>query len=422
MTLENSLDNIRVHRENVIMKRPLYVSIWKMLSRFKKMVFVAGPRQAGKTTFAKMIAGEFRNSLYFNWDIPEQKRQLIENPYFYEQVNRQDESLPLIIFDELHKYPQWKNYLKGIYDRDHDHYHFLISGSGRLDLYQKGGDSLAGRYLLFYLWPFTVAELGGKNIPFDGFLENPLRLDALSPEVAEYWEGLAHFSGFPDPFLNGDAQFYQIWSQTYTKQLLREDIRDLTALRNIEMVELLFSLLPSKVGAPLSLGSLSRDLQVSFDSIKKWLKIFEQFFLVFRISPWTPKIVRAITKEQKLYLYNYAGISSEAAKFENMAAVELWRAVSTWNAIGLGQFSLHYVRNRDKEEVDFLIANEHTPVLFIETKLSDAAPSKSLRKFQTRLRVPAVQLVNTPDVCKLLSNNGYKILVITAARWLSLLP
>ena len=125
------------------MKRPLYTRIWKTLSRFEKMVFAAGPRQAGKTTFAKMIAEEFSNSLYFNWDILEDKRQLIENPYFYEEVNRKDESIPLIIFDELHKYPHWKNYLKGIYDRDHDRYHFLISGSGRLDLYQKGGDSLA---------------------------------------------------------------------------------------------------------------------------------------------------------------------------------------------------------------------------------------------------------------------------------------
>lgn len=386
------------------------------------MVFIAGPRQAGKTTFAQMTAENFSNSLYFNWDIFENKRQLIENPYFYENLNRKDSSIPLVIFDELHKYPQWKNYLKGIYDRDKEHYKFLVSGSGRLDLYQKGGDSLAGRYLLFYLWPFTLAELAGRNLTFEDFMNNPLWIDTPSYEVTQSWEALGKFSGFPDPFLNSNEQFYQLWSQTYKKQLLREDIRDLTSLRNIENVEILFSLLPSKIGSPLSLASLARDLKVSFDSIKKWLDIFENFLLVFRISSWTHKISRAITKEKKLYVYDYAGIHSPAAKFENMAALELWRAISNWNNLGLGRFSLHYLRNREKEEVDFLLANNNKPIFLIETKLSDEVPAKSLRKFQNILNVPAIQLINKEDVCKIISNENQKILIISASRWLSILP
>lgn len=404
------------------MERTLYENIWNMLSRFKQMVFIAGPRQAGKTTFAQMTAENFSNSLYFNWDIFENKRQLIENPYFYENLNRKDSSIPLVIFDELHKYPQWKNYLKGIYDRDKEHYKFLVSGSGRLDLYQKGGDSLAGRYLLFYLWPFTLAELAGRNLTFEDFMNNPLWIDTPSYEVTQSWEALGKFSGFPDPFLNSNEQFYQLWSQTYKKQLLREDIRDLTSLRNIENVEILFSLLPSKIGSPLSLASLARDLKVSFDSIKKWLDIFENFLLVFRISSWTHKISRAITKEKKLYVYDYAGIHSPAAKFENMAALELWRAISNWNSLGLGHFSLHYLRNREKEEVDFLLAQENTPFLLIETKLSNESPSKSLKKFQNMLHIQAVQLVNKNNVCKIISNGEQKILVVSADRWLAMLP
>jgi len=404
------------------MERTLYENIWNMLSRFKQMVFIAGPRQAGKTTFAQMTAENFSNSLYFNWDIFENKRQLIENPYFYENLNRKDSSIPLVIFDELHKYPQWKNYLKGIYDRDKENYKFLVSGSGRLDLYQKGGDSLAGRYLLFYLWPFTLAELAGRNLTFEDFMNNPLWIDTPSYEVTQSWEALGKFSGFPDPFLNSNEQFYQLWSQTYKKQLLREDIRDLTSLRNIENVEILFSLLPSKIGSPLSLASLARDLKVSFDSIKKWLDIFENFLLVFRISSWTHKISRAITKEKKLYVYDYAGIHSPAAKFENMAALELWRAISNWNNLGLGHFSLHYLRNREKEEVDFLLAQENTPFLLIETKLSNESPSKSLKKFQNMLHIQAIQLVNKNNVCKIISNGEQKILVVSADRWLAMLP
>jgi predicted AAA+ superfamily ATPase len=289
-------------------------------------------------------------------------------------------------------------------------------------MYQKGGDSLAGRYFIFYLWPFTLAELAGNNLTFEQFLSNPIEVRALPHESRPIWNKLSQSTGFPDPYLDGTGEFYRIWSNTYRKQLLREDIRDLTSLRSIEDVEILFSLLPSKIGSPLSMASLSRDLHVSFDSIRNWIEIFENFFMVFRIAPWTRKISRAITKEKKLYLFDYAGIDSPAAKFENMVALELFRAVSNWNDLGLGNFSLNYLRNRDKEEVDFLISNDHNPLLLIETKLSDDYASKSLIKFQKILNIPAVQLVNRGDICKLVSNNNLKIMIVSADHWLSLLP
>ena len=118
--------------------RELYKTIWQELAADKEMIFLAGPRQAGKTTLAHMIARDFANSLYFNWDIPEERAKLLRNPSFFEEVARRDASLPLIIFDEIHKYRDWKNYLKGVYDRFRSEYRFLVSGSGRLDIYQKG--------------------------------------------------------------------------------------------------------------------------------------------------------------------------------------------------------------------------------------------------------------------------------------------
>jgi len=403
-------------------RRILYENIWKMLSAHKQMVFIAGPRQAGKTTFTQILAEDFNNSLYFNWDILDEKRKLIENPFFYEEVHRKDKSMPLIIFDELHKYSNWKNYLKSVYDRDKGNYKFIVSGSGRLDMYQKGGDSLAGRYFIFYLWPFTLAELAGNNLPFKQFMSNPIEIRACPNETQPAWNRLSRFSGFPDPYLGKTDQFYRIWSNTYRKQLLREDVRDLILLRNIENMEMLFSLLPSKIGSPLSMASLARDINVSFDSIRNWIEIFENFFMVFRIPPWSQKISRAITKEKKLYLFDYAGIESQAAKFENMVALELLRAISNWNDLGLGNFSLHYLRNREKEEVDFLLSNNHKPLLLIEAKLSDDHAAKSLIKFQKILNIPAVQLVNKSGICKLVSNNNLKIMIISADHWLSLLP
>jgi len=417
------LDNIRLGCNFVnMMKRQTYEAIWKKLEKYKQMVFISGPRQAGKTTFSKMIGEQYANSLYFNWDITDEKKKVIENPFFYEHVQLKDDSKPLIILDELHKYPDWKNYLKGIYDRDKENYKFIVSGSGRLKVFQKGGDSLAGRYLLFYLWPFTLAEIAGRSTSMEDFIENPLQIPEENHESLEIWETLEMCSGFPDPFVEGEASFYNIWSNTYKKQMLREDIRDWAALKNAEQVELLFSLLPSKVGSPLSMASISRDIQASFDSVKKWIGLMEHFFMVFRIPPWVPKISRAITKENKLYLFDYAGIESSASKFENMIALELWRAVTNWNNLGLGDYTLHYLRNREKEEVDFLLARNNQPQLLIEAKLSDGNPSKSLIKFQNILNVPAVQLVNKKGICKKISNQKNQLLIINASRWLTILP
>ncbi|MEI6421056.1 MAG: ATP-binding protein [Lentisphaerota bacterium] len=404
------------------MKRISYENLWKKINDFKPMIFISGPRQSGKTTLAKSIADNFTNSIYFNWDVLNDRKKLVENPYYYQETNRKDASKPLVILDELHKYSDWKNYLKGVYDRDSSNFSFIVSGSGRLDIYQKGGDSLAGRYLRFTLFPFTIGELSINKFPFAGFMDNPQLIPEPSVEASAHWSSLEKHSGFPEPFLKGENDFYKLWSSTYRNQVLREDIRDMAALRNFTDVEMLFSLLPSRVGSPLSMANLAGDLKVSFDSVRNWLELFERFYLVFRISPYSKKISRAISKEKKLYLYDYASISSGPAKFENMVALELLRTVSFWNDSGTGAFSLEYVRNREKLEVDFLIVKDEKPFLLVEAKLSDTDASPSLKYFQEVLGIPAVQLVKNTDACKLVQNGKHKILVSEATRWLASLP
>jgi hypothetical protein len=387
------------------------------------MIFLSGPRQAGKTTLAKMIAGSYTNSLYFNWDIPLHRTRLIENQNFFENVERRDATTPLIIFDEIHKYRDWKNYLKGIYDGFHDRFQFLISGSGRLDLYRKGGDSLAGRYFLFHLWPFTIAEMGKHNVTMDSFLNNPLQMAVRGGDVLkETWKRLSELSGFPEPYLTNKLTSYRRWSNTYSQQLIREDIRDMTEVKAIHDMEILYALLPSKVGSPVSIPSCVRDLKVSYNTIQNWLSIFERFFLIFSIGSWSRKITRAIQKERKVYLWDTPRIKEPAARFENMVALELWRAVTTWNDMGHGLFSLHFVKNKDQQEVDFLIINEHEPFLLIEAKLTDTQPSPALKKFQRALKVPAVQLTNEGGGYRLLTNEDQPILIAPAYQWLSQLP
>ena len=387
------------------------------------MIFLSGPRQSGKTTLGKMIASGFTNSLYFNWDAPHNKAQLVNNPYFFEELPRKDDSLPLVLLDEIHKFRRWKNYLKGIYDVFHESYLFLVMGSGRLDMYQRGGDSLAGRYFQFRLWPLTLAELADKRMSFSHFIKNPLTvLTAETKKLERTWRRLESFSGFPEPYLASKPATFRRWSNAYSSRLIREDIRDLTEVRSVDDIEILYSLLPSKVGSPLSVNSLAQDLGVAYNTVKSWLGVLQRFYMLFSIPTWTTKIVRAIRKETKVYLLNYALIDDPARRFENMVAMELLRAVSNWRDLGYGSFSLHFIRNKEKREVDFLIVDGRTPLLLIETKLSEKQASADLIKFQQYLEVPAVQLINEGEEFRILKKDRQKILIAPAWQWLAQLP
>ena len=403
--------------------RNLYTRIWQELAADKEMVFLAGPRQSGKTTLARIISGHFSNTLYWNWDIPADRARLLDNPVFFEEVKRKDSAIPLIVFDEIHKHHDWKNYLKGAYDGYHGQFRFLVTGSGRLDLYRRGGDSLAGRYLQFHLWPFTVAELAETNRSMEDFFRDPLYMSMeRAAELQGMWSQIETMSGFPEPFLTNRAASYRRWSRTYASQIIREDIRDLTDVTSVAHMETLYALLPSRTGSPLSITSLAETLHSSYNAVRSWLDIFERFFLVFSISAWTEKVARAIQKEKKYYLWDIPRITDSGSRFENMVAGELWRAVSCWNDMGLGDFSLHFVRNKEKEEVDFLLANEHRPLLLVETKVAETAPSKALLKFQRMLGVPAIQLTRQGDAFRLVSNDKLPVLIAPAPLWLALLP
>lgn len=403
-----------------------YKRVWDQLSADKSLVMLAGPRQAGKTTFAREIAAQdFSDIIYLNWDLPGDKRRLIEDPVFFSKEPRRNfSSRPLVILDEIHKYRNWKNYLKGIFDQFAGEYQFLVTGSGRLEFSRKAGDSLAGRFLKFHIFPFTLAELSGRQRALREFLAHPLKdfSDAPAPETARVFESLWELSGFPEPFIKARKNFWSTWSTAYGQQIVRDDLRTVADLRNLDVVETLFALIPSRVGSPLSINNLAGDLQVAFETVKNWLLLFDSFYLTFRLSPWTAKISRSILKEKKVYLFNFPVIENEAARFENLAALEFLRAVGTWNDQGLGKFSLHYLRNKDKEEVDFLLAEGNRPFLLIETKLSDEAPAQALKVFQSLLNIPAVQLIKKEGVQKVYKNGKNDILVVTAHPWLSSLP
>jgi uncharacterized protein len=403
--------------------RPIYTALWQELAAEKAMVFMAGPRQAGKTTLAKAIAGDFANHIYFNWDVLTDRRKMQQDPYFFENAERSDHTTPIVIFDEIHKHKNWKNYLKGAYDKCGDEYRFLVTGSGRLDAYRRSGDSLAGRYVLFHLWPLTLAELVDRRTNLDAFLADPLDVVLDKGGVAENaWQRLAQFSGFPEPYVSARATSYRRWSRDYHAQLIREDIRDMTGIKAVADVEMLFSMLPERVASPLSIPNLAGDLEVSYNTVKNWLTVLERFYLVFSLEPWTRKVARAVRKARKVYLFDYAAIEDPAKRFENMVALELFRAVTSWNDLGYGPFGLHFIRNQKKEEVDFLLTRKRRPLLLIETKSADMQVEAKLTRFQKQLGVPAVHLVDGGKKFIKLTAGEQDVLVAPAHMWLPRLP
>lgn len=404
------------------MDRSLYLRLWDELSRAKSMIFLSGPRQVGKTTLAKAIATRFPASLYFNWDVRDDRARLLKDPSFFAQLDNPGTGRALVVLDEIHKYRKWKNYLKGTYDAHADRFQFLVLGSGRLAIYQKGGDSLAGRYFLFSLWPLTVAELADRRRTLEELRRDPIGTPGASPEVESVWTRLSQLSGFPEPYLSESPDHYRRWSSAYAHQLIREDIRDATELKRLDDVEALSLLLPSRVGSPLSIESLARDLEVSFNSVSSWLEVFERFWLCFRLRPWATRIQRSLTKPTKLFLMDYPQIESSSARFENMVALELQRAVSSWNEWGWGAFGLFYVRNKDGQEVDFLITERRKPWLLIEAKESETELAPALARFQDQLQVTALQLVNRPGIARRFKRGTLEAGVMTASQWLACLP
>lgn len=350
------------------MKRLYHAAIIEHLQENRQMLFLMGPRQVGKTTTCRSLKDNFKYFYYFIWDDPMDREQILNGPREIAKSVGLDgffDSKPVIVFDEIHKYSGWKDFLKGFYDLYSDRTNILVTGSARLDIYKKGGDSLMGRYFLYRFHPLSVAEIANPSFPAEELRLNPTAISE------ENFNALWEFGGYPDPFLKGTKRFYNRWGHLRLQQLFQEEIRDLTRVQELKQLEVLANFLRLQVGQNISIDSLAKKVRVTGNTVRNWIEILRSLYYCFELRPWSKNISRSLIKEPKYYLWDWAQVEDVGARAENFIASHLLKAVHFWTDSGFGQYNLYYIRDKDQREVDFVVTRNDEPWFLVEAKLSN---------------------------------------------------
>jgi predicted AAA+ superfamily ATPase len=327
----------------------------------KKMVFVGGPRQAGKTTLCLQFLSPptVSNPNYLNWDNVSDQRDL---------RNGMLPGGPLVVLDEIHKFKNWRGLIKGFYDKKMDVQKFLVTGSAHLDHYRRGGDSLLGRYRYLRLHPLSAPE--------------------LQIESKSGIEQLLKFGGFPEPFFSANERDWKLWKRERVYRVIHDDLRSLENVRDVSNIELMAESLGERVGSPLSINNLAGDLQVNFRTAESWISILERIYYCFRIAPFGSPKIRAVKKEKKLYLWDWSAIESPGAKLENMVASHLLKYCHFIEDTQGDIMELRFLRDFEKREVDFVILKNKTPLFAVECKTGEKSVSPHIKYFKDRTNIP----------------------------------
>jgi len=410
----------------IAMERMVGTYIFDAEMTANKMIFLTGPRQVGKTTFAKMwLESIGLEDTYFNWDDPSVMMEYKKNPlYFRNVINEKIVNKPVpLVFDEIHKHTAWRDILKGLFDTNQERIQLLVTGSSRLGFVRKSGDSLIGRYFSYQMFPLGLPEVMGDfsyllqdECPFtDG--ESLIRLarEADTEAAIDGLEQLLTLGGFPEPFLKGSDRFHRRWQNDYKALLTKEEVRDFSRIQDIRGLETMVEILPTKVGSNLSIPSLVNVLNVSHKTIKNWIEVLQGVYLVFTISPWHRNIKRSIIKEKKLYFFEWPLVLESGLRFENFLAVNLLRMAVRFTEIGLGNFKVFYIRDKEKREVDFALVKDNKPVALFEAKESDSHISKPGRFYSKKMNIPLFQIVHKAKKVEAFPGNCF---IIPASNFL----
>lgn len=356
------------------LRRSIEAVLAEQAGSLRQMAFVTGPRQVGKTTACRAFRPDAR---YLDWDDEDARRTILAGPAAVAAacgLDRIAAAPPVVVFDELHRYRRWKRFLKGFFDTYGEKARIVVTGSSRLDLYRRGGDSLMGRYFLHRMHPLSVGELLRP-----GALAGPLAPPAPLPE--KLWAALRDHGGFPEPFLRRDPRFGLRWQGLREKQLVREDVRDASRILVLDQLEVLVRLLAKGSGAQMGYSRLANEVRVTVDTVRRWLVLLESLHHGFRVRPWHRNVARSLRKEPKWYLRDWAAVEDPGARAETFVACHLLKAVEAWEDAGLGRFELRYLRDKERREVDFLVVRDGKPWFLAEAKSADDRLSPSLAHF-----------------------------------------
>ena len=347
-----------------------------------KMVLLAGPRQVGKTTLARQILSTWPQGVYLSWDNRADRRDI--------RAARWPGGPALVVLDELHKWKGWKRWLKGEYDKHQPATRFLVTGSARLDVYRRGGDSLQGRYHHYRLHPFSHNEARGQRpaAPAPG---EPLAAGTGSKDMVD---ALMRYGGFPEPFLAQSDRQHRRWQKERLDRFFREDVRDLEAVRDLSSIEILADLIAERVASPLSLNALREDLEVSHRAVTHWVDILERLYYLVRVRPFAATTIRGLHKRSKAYLWDWSQATMTGPRFENLVALHLLKFCHWLQDTEGFDVDLRYVRDRTGREIDFLVTVNRKPWFAVDARVSDTAIDPSLVYFRDRLKIPfAYQVV-----------------------------
>jgi predicted AAA+ superfamily ATPase len=358
----------------------------------KKMVFLSGPRESGKTTLVTELLKNLPG-IYLNWDDMDHRKQILKRDWSDEDT--------YIALDEIHKFSRWKNFLKGTYDTQKSKHRFIVTGSAKLDIYKKGQDSMLGRFFSWRVHPLCLAELKHQ---FKSTDEKNL-------------EKLMRLGGFPEPFFEGKEVFAKRWRKEKLKLVFRQDIQELESIKDISLLELFYQAVTERVSSELVVSNLARDLEIAPKTAKSWLNVLEKTYALFIVRPYGKGIAKAISKTPKVYLYDNGEVAGdEGAKFENLVASHLYKRIQFLEDLYGDKYELNYLRDKTGHEIDFVILKNNKPVCLIEAKLNDGTRSKSFYFYKERLKINhCVQLIKAS--IRPATKDG--ILVTSASDWLS---
>ncbi|MEA3306765.1 MAG: AAA family ATPase [Elusimicrobiota bacterium] len=389
----------------------------------RQMRFITGPRQSGKTIIAKQCLAHNKSNLYYNWDNKSVRKKFRSGSDFVAEdlLKISKRKNYWACFDEIHKMPHWKNILKDFFDTHEETVKFIVTGSARLDMFRNAGDSLSGRYFLFKLNPLILSEIIGS--PFSNILPEANALDYLEKTLAgkkafkKDMSDLLKYSGFPEPLIKADDLFHKKWVETYLELIVDHDIRDLSRIHQLESVKQLLSILPSKIGSPLSINSIREDLEVNFLTAKNYIEYLCKTCVLFKVSPYSSRKNRLVKKEQKVYFYDWTLAGNNGARFENYVAMEIKTRIDLWNDSQKDNYKLYFVRSRTGLETDFLITKNNVPWLLCEAKISSEGISSQHRRHSAILEdIPLVQIVLKNDVLRV---ENKKFFTVSASRFFS---